>query len=47
VGNRVVHDSFGSGKVRSIENEIAEIAFDDGKVMKFMLKYTPIRIEDN
>jgi hypothetical protein len=46
VDARVVHRSFGSGVVRAIQDEIAEIEFDDGKVMKFMLKYTPIEIEE-
>jgi len=39
---RVVHKSFGSGKVVATDGEIAEIQFDDGKKMKFMLKYTPL-----
>jgi len=43
--DRVVHEVFGSGIVSSLNNDIAEIRFDDGKVMKFMLKYTPIRKE--
>ena len=30
---------------QKIEDGIAEIEFDDGKVMKFMLKYTPIHVE--
>jgi len=47
VGSRVIHDSFGRGNVRTLEDGIAEIEFDDGKVMKFMLKYTPIRIEND
>ena len=47
VGSRVIHDSFGSGNVRTLEDGIAEIEFDDGKVMKFMLKYTPIRIKND
>jgi DNA helicase-2/ATP-dependent DNA helicase PcrA len=45
VDSRVVHDSFGRGVVLSLNDGIAEIKFDDGKVMKFMLKYTPIRLE--
>ena len=44
--SRVVHESFGRGTVRSLQDGIAEIEFNDGKVMKFMLKYTPIQIED-
>jgi DNA helicase-2/ATP-dependent DNA helicase PcrA len=47
VNSRVVHESFGRGTVRSLQDEIAEIEFDDGKVMKFMLKYTPIQIENS
>jgi hypothetical protein len=39
---RVVHKSFGSGMVVATDGEIAEIQFDDGKKMKFMLKYTPL-----
>ena len=45
VGTKVVHRDFGRGTVRSLENEIAEIGFDDGTIMKFMLKYTPLEIE--
>jgi len=45
VNSRVVHDSFGRGIVRTLQGGIAQIEFDDGKVMKFMLKYTPIRVE--
>jgi DNA helicase-2/ATP-dependent DNA helicase PcrA len=47
VNDRVVHDSFGRGMVREVLGETALIAFDDGTVMKFMLKYTPIRKEDD
>ena len=45
--SRVVHESFGRGTVRSLQDDIAEIEFDDGQVMKFMLKYTPIKLEIN
>ncbi len=43
---RVVHPSFGSGVVRAIQDDVAVIEFDDGTVMRFMLKYTPIEIEE-
>ena len=46
VNDRVVHANFGKGTVRAIAGETATIAFDDDKVMKFMLKYTPIRKEN-
>ncbi|MBN2322568.1 MAG: UvrD-helicase domain-containing protein [Spirochaetes bacterium] len=45
VNDRVVHASFGRGTVREVSGETALIAFDDETVMKFMLKYTPIRKE--
>jgi DNA helicase-2/ATP-dependent DNA helicase PcrA len=44
--SRVVHKQFGRGKVLELEKGIAVIKFDDGKVMKFMLKYTPLRREE-
>ena len=47
VNSRVVHESFGRGTVRSLQDGIAEIEFDDGFVMQFMLKYTPIQIENS
>ncbi len=47
VNDRVVHASFGKGTVREVSGETATIAFDDEKTMKFMLKYTPIRKEDD
>lgn len=47
VNSRVVHESFGRGTVRSLQDDIAEIEFDDGFVMQFMLKYTPIQIENS
>jgi DNA helicase-2/ATP-dependent DNA helicase PcrA len=43
VDTRIIHDQFGKGIVLSLANGIATIRFDDGKVMKFMLSYTPIR----
>jgi DNA helicase-2/ATP-dependent DNA helicase PcrA len=42
VNNRVLHKGFGRGVVLATNGEIAEIQFDDGKRMKFMLKYTPL-----
>jgi DNA helicase-2/ATP-dependent DNA helicase PcrA len=47
VNSRVVHESFGRGTVRSLQDDVAEIEFDDGFVMQFMLKYTPIQIENS
>jgi DNA helicase-2/ATP-dependent DNA helicase PcrA len=47
VNSRVVHESFGRGTVRSLQDDVAEIEFDDGLVMQFMLKYTPIQIENS
>jgi DNA helicase-2/ATP-dependent DNA helicase PcrA len=46
VGTRVRHRDFGRGVVTSHEEEIAVIQFDDGTVMRFMLKYTPLEIEE-
>jgi hypothetical protein len=45
VNTRVVHPKFGRGIVLSVEKGVAEISFDNGMVMKFMLQYTPISIE--
>jgi DNA helicase-2/ATP-dependent DNA helicase PcrA len=45
VGTRVRHRDFGRGVVTSHEKEIAVIEFDNGTVMRFMLKYTPLEIE--
>jgi len=45
VHSRVVHEQYGSGVILSIKNGAAEIRFDDGKKMLFMLKYTPIKKE--
>jgi DNA helicase-2/ATP-dependent DNA helicase PcrA len=42
VNSRVMHKGFGRGIVLATNGEIAEIQFDDGKRMKFMLKYTPL-----
>jgi len=47
VNDRIVHANFGKGTVREVSGEIATIAFDDDKIMKFMLKYTPIRKEED
>jgi DNA helicase-2/ATP-dependent DNA helicase PcrA len=45
---RVIHKQFGRGKVLEVEKGIAVIRFDDGKTMKFMIKYTPItRVEND
>ena len=44
-GERVVHKNFGSGEVIKKLGEIITIKFDDGKRMKFMLKYTPLTRE--
>jgi DNA helicase-2/ATP-dependent DNA helicase PcrA len=46
VNNRIMHKQFGKGTVLEVENEIAVIRFDDGKKMKFMLKYTPLIKEE-
>lgn len=45
VNTRVIHPKFGRGVVLSVEKGVAEISFDSGMVMKFMLQYTPISIE--
>jgi hypothetical protein len=45
-GARIVHAQFGKGSVLEVSGGIAVIKFNDGKVMKFMLRYTPIR-KDN
>jgi DNA helicase-2/ATP-dependent DNA helicase PcrA len=45
VNTRVIHPKFGRGVVLSVEKGVAEISFDNGMVMKFMLQYTPISIE--
>jgi DNA helicase-2/ATP-dependent DNA helicase PcrA len=45
VGTRVRHRDFGRGVVTSHEEEVAVIEFDDGKIMRFLLKYTPLEIE--
>ena len=45
--SRVVHAHFGKGIVLEVEKGIAVIRFDDGKIMKFMLQYTPIRREND
>ncbi|UCB47414.1 MAG: UvrD-helicase domain-containing protein [Spirochaetota bacterium] len=45
-GTRIIHKQFGKGKVLELEKGIAVIKFDDGKIMKFMLQYTPIRREE-
>ncbi len=45
VGDRVVHATFGRGKIVSKEDDIVSILFDDGKRMRFMLKYTPLKKE--
>ena len=47
VGTRVRHRDFGRGVVTSHEEEVAVIEFDDGKVMRFLLKYTPLEIEES
>ena len=44
--SRIIHEQFGKGRVLEASKGIAVIRFDDGKVMKFMLQYTPIR-KDN
>jgi DNA helicase-2/ATP-dependent DNA helicase PcrA len=45
---RVIHKQFGRGRVMEVEEGIAVIRFDDGKTMKFMIKYTPItRVESD
>jgi len=43
VNDRVFHEQFGKGEVLEIEKGIASIRFEDGKKMKFLLKYTPLR----
>jgi DNA helicase-2/ATP-dependent DNA helicase PcrA len=45
--SRVVHEQYGKGKVMEVSGGIAVVEFDDGKIMKFMLKYTPIRKDDD
>lgn len=45
VNTRVVHPKFGRGVVLAVDKGVAEISFDDGVVMKFMLQYTPISKE--
>jgi DNA helicase-2/ATP-dependent DNA helicase PcrA len=47
VGTRIRHRDFGRGVITSHEEEIAVIEFDDGKVMRFLLKYTPLEIEES
>ena len=44
-GERVIHKNFGSGEVLEKQGDIVTIKFDDGKRMKFMLKYTPLTKE--
>jgi DNA helicase-2/ATP-dependent DNA helicase PcrA len=46
-GTRVVHRQFGRGTVAAVDRGVAEIDFDDGYRMKFMLKYTPLALEEN
>ncbi len=40
--SRIIHRDYGRGKVLEVDGGVAVIKFDDGKVMKFMLNYTPI-----
>ncbi len=42
-GDTVIHANFGKGKIIDKNDDIVTIIFDDGKRMKFMLKYTPLR----
>jgi DNA helicase-2/ATP-dependent DNA helicase PcrA len=46
-GTRVVHRQFGCGTVAAVNRGVAEIDFDDGNRMKFMLKYTPLALEES
>jgi len=43
VDDRVIHEQYGRGKVVELEKGVASIHFEDGKRMKFLLKYTPLR----
>jgi len=43
VNSRIVHEQYGNGVILSIKKGAAEIRFDDGKKMLFLLKYTPIK----
>jgi DNA helicase-2/ATP-dependent DNA helicase PcrA len=45
INDTVIHEQFGRGKVLEIERGIASIRFEDGKRMKFLLKYTPLKKE--
>ena len=44
VNARIYHKEYGSGRVVELDDGVALIEFDDGKSMRFLLKYTPIVI---
>jgi len=45
-GDRIRHRQFGAGSVVAVTGGVADIRFDDGKKMRFMLRYTPLTREE-
>jgi DNA helicase-2/ATP-dependent DNA helicase PcrA len=46
VNSRIMHRHYGRGEVVEVERGVALIQFDDGRRMRFMLKFTPITKEE-
>ena len=47
LGDRVRHQIFGSGQVTSVDGQVVEVYFDDGKTRKLNVAFAPLSRADD